>query len=143
MTLVRWAKRLVRWAKRHFDLLKAIVPAAVALILLSIVGLEVRDAQTATNRQLRGEVKALVKRLSDDEFKTCKIQSRGLPASHDLAAAMADIHSLLIQKPHTPAQRAAAQQTPPNVKRIVRDLNRNLAAYLALESKQPPGRTCS
>lgn len=48
--IVACANRLVRWAKRHFDLLKAIVPALVALILLSIVGLAIRASQITTNR---------------------------------------------------------------------------------------------
>lgn len=41
--------RVVRWAARHFDMLKAVVPALVALILLSIVGLAIRGAQVTTN----------------------------------------------------------------------------------------------
>lgn len=81
-------------------------------------------------------------RLIHDERKTCSIQARGLPAGHELAASMRDIHALLTLKPVTPAQKLAAANMSASQIRIVGDLNLHLAAYLAAEAEQPRGRSC-
>jgi hypothetical protein len=73
---------------------------------------------------------------------SCTIQARGLPAGHELAATMNDIHKLLLHRPTTPAERRQAAQTSPAVRRVVRDLNRHLAAYQRAEHKQPHTRRC-
>lgn len=83
---------------------------------------------------LASQNSALVARVAHDERQTCVIQARGLPAGHDLAAAMADIHELLLLP--------SSQQPPPVVAVIIADLNGQLSAYLTLESHQPASRTC-
>jgi hypothetical protein len=81
-------------------------------------------------------------RLSNDEARTCQIQARGLPAGHDLQAAMVDIYALLTIPPSTKAQRLAAAQEPAHVKAIVNALTAHLAEYKAAEATQPHGRIC-
>lgn len=77
---------------------------------------------------------SLSHRVATDEHNTCVIQARGLPAGHDLAAAMADIHELLLLP--------SPQRPPPVVAVIIADLNGQLSAYLTLESRQPASRAC-
>jgi hypothetical protein len=84
----------------------------------------------------------LTNRVSSDEHATCIIQARGLPASHELAASMADIHKLLTVPPVSAAQKARQKATPAHVLAIVKDLNAHLAVYQGLESKQPATRSC-
>lgn len=81
-------------------------------------------------------------RITSDEHSTCLIQARGLPAGHELAASMLDIHMLLTAPPTTPAERRAVAERPQSITRIVRSLDDHLAAYLAAESRQPGGRRC-
>jgi hypothetical protein len=81
-------------------------------------------------------------RVSNDEYNTCVIQARGLPAGHELAASMTDIHRLLTLTPTSEAQRLAAKNTPPAVFAIVFDLNAHLARYQADEREQPQTRKC-
>lgn len=80
--------------------------------------------------------------LKAQAHRSCLIQKRGLPAGHELAASMADIHKLLTAPPTTPAQRVRAAQTPQPVLQIVADLNRHLARYQNLEARQPQSRRC-
>lgn len=83
---------------------------------------------------LASENSALVARVASDEQKTCLIQSRGLAANHDLAAALGNLHSLVtLPEP---------QQPPPAVAVVVAGLNGALSAYLSLEAKQPATRSC-
>lgn len=76
-------------------------------------------------------------RISNDEQQTCVIQARGLPAGHELAASMKDIHALLTFPP-SPGSRPV----PRPVRTVVNDLNQHLAKYLRDESKQPQTRAC-
>lgn len=76
-------------------------------------------------------------RVTSDEQRTCSIQARGLPAGHELAASMRDIHSLLTIPPAPDAP-----PTPPRVTWIVKALDGHLAAFLRDEAKQPHGRAC-
>lgn len=76
--------------------------------------------------------------ISGIQHSACVIQARGLPAGHDLAAAMGEIHSLL-----TLPRAAGSAPTPAPVESILSALNANLAAYTALEAKQPSHRKCS
>lgn len=94
------------------------------------------------NGALVRQVSALAARLATDEHSTCVIQARGLPASHELAASMADIHALLTLSPRSKAQRLAARQTPPYVRKLVADLNTHLGGYQRREAKQPQSRRC-
>lgn len=64
----------------------------------------------------------------------CEIQARGLPAGHDLAAAMSDLH-ILVTFPST-------RHVPPAAAVVLADLNGALSAYLALEAKQPASKKC-
>lgn len=82
------------------------------------------------------------KLTASDEHSACIIQARGLPAGHELAASMADIHALLTLPPTSTAQRLAAKNTPANVTAIIADLNMHLAKYSAAEDKQPAHRSC-
>jgi hypothetical protein len=84
----------------------------------------------------------LTDRISDDEHSTCKIQAQGLPAGHELAVAMRDIHILLTLKPESEAQKLAALNMPADVKIILADLNMHLALYQTYESMQPQTRQC-
>lgn len=76
-------------------------------------------------------------RISDQAHAGCVIQARGLPAGHELASSMADIHMLLIQP-----RRSGQPPPPPAVAAIVRDLNFHLSRYLGIEAKQPATRRC-
>jgi hypothetical protein len=75
--------------------------------------------------------------IRHDEHAECVIQARGLPAGHDLSAAMGEIHALLML-PERPGQ----AKPPPAVASILSALNMNLAAYTAIEAKQPAYRKC-
>lgn len=81
-------------------------------------------------------------KLSADEARTCQIQARGLPAGHELSAAMVDIYALLTVRPTSRAQRLAAKNETPHVKALVADLTAHLAKYKAAEASEPHGRTC-
>lgn len=70
------------------------------------------------------------KHLDSDEVTSCHVQSVGLPASHDLAAALKD-----------QAELDALDVSPVAVQLEV-GFNTHLDAYLALEGKQPTHRTC-
>lgn len=93
-------------------------------------------AYAATQATLLG------RRLSSDEHATCIIQARGLPASHELAASMRDIHTLLTLRPQSRAQKLAAESTPSSVKVLLADLDLHLSRYQSAEAKQPATRTC-
>lgn len=67
-------------------------------------------------------------RLNKDEATTCHVEARGLPASHDLAAALTDMNILIVA-------RSTANPT-------LLALHTHLDAYLALEDKQPAHRFC-
>ena len=97
------------------------------------------DAQSAASSSgaLSAELAGLVRRVSRDERRTCQIQARGLPAGHQLAASMRDIHALLTIPPSPDAPPEA-----PYIKRLVRDLDGHLAAYLRAERAQPHRRSC-
>lgn len=88
----------------------------------------------------------LAHRLTNDERSTCAIQARGLPAGHELAATMADIHTLLTLPP-TAAQKRQQSQVPPKLLahelHVLADLNAHLGKYSAAEAKQPETRKCS
>lgn len=58
------------------------------------------------------------------------LASHACERSHELASSMRDIHQLLTLPP-----RPGAPPTPPNVERIVHQLNADLAAYLKAEHK--------
>lgn len=92
--------------------------------------------------QAQSEIAVLVARVAADEVATCKIQQRGLPAGHELAASMVLIHRLLTIPPATQAQKLAAAQTPPAIRALLVDLNQHLSKYNALEAKQPRTRSC-
>lgn len=78
---------------------------------------------------------ALVARVAHDEHATCVIQARGLPAGHDLAAALSNLHSLVtLPEPRRP---------PPAVAVLIAGLNGALTGYLSLEAKQPASRSCT
>lgn len=83
-------------------------------------------------------------RIKSQATTSCKIQKRGLPAGHELAKSMNDIHKLLLLPRTAPDPRAPK---PPfneafNAKWIIKDLNMHLAVYQTLESKQPKTRKC-
>lgn len=99
----------------------------------AVQGAELQQLAMA-NHRLAVQNRRLTLRVARDEHKTCLIQQRGLPAGHDLAAAMADIHGLLTLP--------STQTPPPAVAVIVADLNGELSAYLKLEGQQPPSRRC-
>lgn len=100
------------------------------------------QATASNSSNLANQVAALAARLANDEQQTCTIQARGLPAGHELAASMADIHKLLTLRPTTPAERAAAKRTPPTVRAVLRDLDQHLARYQRDEHHQPQSRRC-
>lgn len=80
--------------------------------------------------------------VSHDEHSACVIQARGLPAGHELAQSMRGIHMLLTLPATSEAERLAAANTPPEVRRIERRLTMHLAAYLKAEDAQPATRHC-
>lgn len=88
------------------------------------------------------ELTATSDRATRDEHSSCVIQARGLPAGHELAASMRDIHMLLTFPPTSAAERRAARNVPPGVLRIERDLAGHLSRYSKAESKQPATRHC-
>jgi hypothetical protein len=75
----------------------------------------------------------------NDEQATCLIQSRGLPASKHLAAAISDINMLLSLRAQNGS---AAVQIPPDVVPVLLDLKAQTGAYARIEAKQPGKRTC-
>jgi hypothetical protein len=116
--------------------------ACLGMIATIVVGTSTADRNTTHIAALVAETRRLAQRVARDEYRTCVIQKRGLPAGHALSASMANIHALLTQKPRTAGQRAARQQEPLSTRRIVRDLNRHLARYTRLEASQPRTREC-
>lgn len=104
-------------------------------------------------------------RVTRDEHSTCVIQKRGLPAGHQLADAMTDIHELLSvllllppASPARPVSKTDRQRAVPTgatgssgltgtagavLRGFAVDLNDHLSQYLAAESEQPGTRTCS
>jgi hypothetical protein len=111
----------------------------VAVVALAVLLLVTRAQVAAAT----GEIHAVVGRVAHDEQATCAIQARGLPAGHQLAASMRDIHKLLTTPPTTRAQRLAATQRPRAVTALLKSLDAHLAAYLQAEAKQPQTRACS
>lgn len=76
-------------------------------------------------------------KMSHDEHSACVIQARGLPASHQLADSLGDIHTLLTL-PAPPG----SPPVPKSITAVINDLNMHLANYQLLESGQPQSRTC-
>jgi hypothetical protein len=72
---------------------------------------------------------------------SCVIQARGLPAGHELAAALSNLHSLLIV-PETAAQKRAQRSETPLQRYLTDQLNGHLAKYQAAEASQPHSRSC-
>ncbi len=76
------------------------------------------------------------------EHKTCLIQAHGLPASHHLSKVMQDINVLL--------QPMRGQPEPPEILGgkyyptyfALKNLRKELPAYVALTAKQPMSRKC-
>lgn len=97
---------------------------AIMMLSLLVAAYATWQATLVGNRQGR------------DEHQACVIQARGLPAGHQLAATMRDIHTLLTLPPR------AGHRTPPAIQVILVDLDAHLAAYDRLEAKQPATRTC-
>lgn len=86
---------------------------------------------------LTWKVLTVARQQHQDEMATCIIQAHGLPANKQLAASLKDIHILLL------LPRAPGAKTPPiKVERLIVDLDSHLAAYQALEAKQPRTRHC-
>lgn len=111
----------------------AILGLAVAVLAcLGLIGTIIIGSHTA-NRNTANLTK-LTARVANDEFDTCVIQRRGLPAGHELAASMSEIHALLTLPSPTPP--------PPPVAAILSSLNGHLATYLTIEAKQPRSRSC-
>lgn len=103
-------------------------------------------------------------RVSRDEHASCIIQARQLPAGHQLAAVMTDLHELLAvlltlppASPSRPVPKPDRQRTvatgatgptgTTGVASIVLhgfavDLNGHLVRYLSLEAQQPSSRHC-
>ncbi len=97
------------------------------LIILLAVGVAYDSAR----------VFSLSHRLGGDEQQTCLIQQRGLPAGHELADVMADVHALLTYPP------AKGQPVPPLPEQwTIVSLDRDVALYLRDEAKQPASRHC-
>lgn len=115
------------------------VTGITLVALLNAGGATTRAGKVAhVASRLATENAALLMRVVDDEHATCKIQARGLPVSHQLAATMAGIHKLLTLPPSPDAP-----PTPPRIKRLLNGLNGHLAAYQKAEAKQPQSRSCS
>lgn len=78
------------------------------------------------------------KMQAQDEYKTCLIQRRGLPAGHLLADALSRIGQLLSLI--TPAQ---LLEEPLGVRDKILRLRADADGYGKIESKQPRSRVCS
>lgn len=114
-------------------------PAARVYVGVLFLGLCVLFGLFALGYEQRGA------QLRRDEHNTCVIQQRGLPAGHELAASMADIHALLTFPPTPAARREQAQVPPWQLRRelaVLKDLDAHLAKYSAAEAKQPQTRRC-
>jgi hypothetical protein len=115
----------------------------IALVLLLAAAIAIRNTIDLSNTadktsRLASANSMLVRRVIRDEDATCLIQARGLPAGHQLAATMRDIHTILTLPP-TPG----AAPTPPAVSELITDLNQHLSAYLKAEKQQPQERSCA
>lgn len=107
--------------------------AIIAITLMFIIaGLNAYVGLRALAR-----VDTLIQRVSHDEYQTCTIQARGLPAGHQLAASMSDIHILL-----TLPSPKGSPPVPPQIESVIKSLNQHLSLYLKAEAKQPQQRVC-
>jgi hypothetical protein len=75
-------------------------------------------------------------RLNHNEHQTCVIQGRGLEGQRHLTAIMRDVAVLLTPLPGIHAS------TPTPLVAPLANLREQLGVYLAIESAQPPGRSC-
>lgn len=87
------------------------------------------------------KVLKLSNNLSRDEHTSCVIEAQGLPAGHELAAVMSNLHALLIV-PETARQRAAQRLETPLQRYLTGQLNGHLAKYQKAETTQPHTRRC-
>lgn len=79
--------------------------------------------------------------------ETCKVQARGLPASHALAKVVGDWHflitaSLRLAGPHPKSLAKLPPALAFNVLWSYRDLSRASATYTRITATQPPSRRC-
>lgn len=128
----------------------------LAAIAIAIYGFSQATAATDATKHAAGQIAAAAarvattaqlaattaQRVAADEQATCQIQARGLPAGHQLAASMHDIHRLLTARPTTRMQRQQVRAIPLPIKRIYRTLAWHLAAYQRDEAQQPHTRGC-
>lgn len=148
--VVKMVVGVVEWVRQQWRDIWMLLVTGIALIaVLNAGGAGDRAGKVAhVASGLAKQNAMLVRRVSADELQTCTIQARGLPVSHQLAAAMGEIHALLTLPPSPDAP-----PVPPRVERIVAGytdkhgkhhpgLNDHLAAYQRAEAKQPQTRAC-
>lgn len=77
-------------------------------------------------------------RVAADENRTCRIQSRGLPAGHALSGVMYDLSAVLT---HVPLPNHPTQLERRN-RRLLIALRHKATKYVRIERHQPPTRHC-
>lgn len=121
------------------------------LCMIILVGLIVYSFTTTSSgnhkaiggiNQDTHRLNALTDRLNRDEYRTCEVQARGLPANHHLADSQRDI-SRLLRSTFQTTIRGQRKETSPYVLSLLRDLERQTNDYYNIEKKQPTSRSCT
>jgi PAS domain S-box-containing protein len=100
------------------------------------------QAASIQARQAARQAQQALLAIKAQAHASCVIQARGLPAGHELADSMSDIHRLLTLRPTTSAQRQSAADEPAPVRALLADLNQHLTNYQQAEARQPHHRKC-
>lgn len=146
VTLEVTTARKVDAIRRANYVLYGLVVLIVALLAVAFTGL-VNDNRTAIRQASRAiaQSRQVATVTKASAAAACKIQARGLIATHELVGVIEGFHALLTL-PVTAQQKQQRAQIPrPLLKReiaLVAHLNGHLERYDMLESKQPATRRC-
>lgn len=127
--LQRLPRDMVWSARRNPALVVALFAAAISGSLFAAVLVEIHGTGGVAAR-----VAHVASQQGHDERTTCEIQARGLPAVHLLTRVLFEVEPLLVPQAH--------QVLPAPLQKDVDALRKNIAAYVAIEGRQPSARRC-
>lgn len=131
-------RRVIGWMQRPAPRSWSIAMLVAIGLAGIIAGFSATKAQTTSNRQTHDELVAQY-RQNVQTWRICLVQSKGLPASHRLAAIVAIVVAGLNAPPDK-----LEQEFPPSATelRARESLRAQLTKYLALVSQEPATRHC-